>query len=448
MVKRSCWRLFGTGMGLLMWVSALLPEDHGRHRMIVMVRLVGCGLVGLLLLVGASGFLSAEEAKTPKHKIPLGPPAPTLEEVRKDPGDAKKLSRFAIPLVREVHELAEDQPELAEMKRKALIQTLEGLQPEGDAVRVRDSLLGTAKALKESIAFAQLSAEEVERALVENPDDEKALSNWLNKVIGEIGSLTYGEPEAAAAKVAAAREFLTKISASAKEEKTKQRIETFFSERNPRGMFPAIEDRIEKGREYAQLIGREAVPLRINTWVNGQPLTPEDLKGKVVLLDFFAIWCGPCIATFPHLREWHEKYADRGLVIVGLTRYYGYRWDDEEGYVVPPQIKRPEPERNEGKPAKITDGKGAAGRPQVVEREEAPPEVERQMLEKFAAYYHLKHPFGIQEEGDDTLTDFYAVRGIPHVVVIDQQNKIRLVRIGSGKRNAAAIDAVLAELLK
>ena len=44
----------------------------------------------------------------------------------------------------------------------------------------------------------------------------------------------------------------------------------------------------------------------------------EDLRGKVVLVDFWTYTCVNCIRTFPFLRDWHEKYADLGLVIVGV----------------------------------------------------------------------------------------------------------------------------------
>jgi len=51
--------------------------------------------------------------------------------------------------------------------------------------------------------------------------------------------------------------------------------------------------------------------------VHGKTLDPKTLDGKVVLLDFWATWCGPCIAEFPHLKKLHEKYHERGFEIVG-----------------------------------------------------------------------------------------------------------------------------------
>jgi thiol-disulfide isomerase/thioredoxin len=49
-------------------------------------------------------------------------------------------------------------------------------------------------------------------------------------------------------------------------------------------------------------------------------LTPRpELAGKVVLVEFWATWCGPCIANIPHLNELQEKFRDRGLVVVGIS---------------------------------------------------------------------------------------------------------------------------------
>jgi thiol-disulfide isomerase/thioredoxin len=46
---------------------------------------------------------------------------------------------------------------------------------------------------------------------------------------------------------------------------------------------------------------------------------PSDLKGKVVLLDFWASWCAPCKASFPAMNDLQKKYADQGLVIIGIN---------------------------------------------------------------------------------------------------------------------------------
>lgn len=57
---------------------------------------------------------------------------------------------------------------------------------------------------------------------------------------------------------------------------------------------------------------------RISGYINTEPLTLADLKGKVVLVDFWTYSCINCIRTIPYLNAWNEKYADKGLVIVGV----------------------------------------------------------------------------------------------------------------------------------
>jgi thiol-disulfide isomerase/thioredoxin len=53
--------------------------------------------------------------------------------------------------------------------------------------------------------------------------------------------------------------------------------------------------------------------------LDGNEYTLEDKKGKVVLVNLWAIWCGPCIAEMPHLREMQEKYQDKGFEVLGLN---------------------------------------------------------------------------------------------------------------------------------
>jgi thiol-disulfide isomerase/thioredoxin len=53
-------------------------------------------------------------------------------------------------------------------------------------------------------------------------------------------------------------------------------------------------------------------------WLNSPPLTPEQLKGKVVLVDFWTYSCINCLRSIPYVRAWADKYKDQGLVVTGV----------------------------------------------------------------------------------------------------------------------------------
>ncbi|MDR3407611.1 MAG: cytochrome c biogenesis protein DipZ [Methylovirgula sp.] len=53
-------------------------------------------------------------------------------------------------------------------------------------------------------------------------------------------------------------------------------------------------------------------------WLNSPPLTPTDLRGKVVLVDFWTFSCINCLRTLPYVRAWAEKYKDKGLIVIGV----------------------------------------------------------------------------------------------------------------------------------
>ena len=64
--------------------------------------------------------------------------------------------------------------------------------------------------------------------------------------------------------------------------------------------------------------GKAAEIVGIDSWINSEPLSLEELKGKVVLVDFWTYSCINCIRTFPHLSSWYEKYKDDGFVLLGI----------------------------------------------------------------------------------------------------------------------------------
>ncbi|MFH1550706.1 MAG: TlpA disulfide reductase family protein [Planctomycetota bacterium] len=66
-------------------------------------------------------------------------------------------------------------------------------------------------------------------------------------------------------------------------------------------------------------IGKPVPSLLIAKWYNTKGYSDEDLKGKVVAVDMFQTWCGPCIGSIPHLRGLYDKYKAKGLVVIGLS---------------------------------------------------------------------------------------------------------------------------------
>jgi len=55
------------------------------------------------------------------------------------------------------------------------------------------------------------------------------------------------------------------------------------------------------------------------TTLDGVEVSSEDLGGNVVVIDFWATWCGPCIASFPHMKDLHERYHELGVEVYGVS---------------------------------------------------------------------------------------------------------------------------------
>ncbi len=68
-------------------------------------------------------------------------------------------------------------------------------------------------------------------------------------------------------------------------------------------------------------VGRQA-PDFVLSDRRGAPVALSDFRGKVVLVDFWASWCGPCLAKLPALRRLDSEYADRGFVLFGVSQDY------------------------------------------------------------------------------------------------------------------------------
>ncbi len=134
----------------------------------------------------------------------------------------------------------------------------------------------------------------------------------------------------------------------------------------------------------------------------------ESLKGKVVLVDFFAHWCGPCIASFPDMKQLYSTLKDKGVEIVGFTTYYGY-------YKAENRQKR-----------------------------DMDKDTEFAKMKEFIDEYSLPWPVVYGERSN---FDAYGVTGIPHVAIIDRKGNVRKIKVGYSKDSFAEFRKLVEELV-
>lgn len=98
----------------------------------------------------------------------------------------------------------------------------------------------------------------------------------------------------------------------------------FLEEQRARYKGTPIEARIQKNILLLTLEGKPAPKLDEPQWIGEKPATLAELRGRVVLLFFWAHWCKDCKREMPVLAQLEQNYGRRGLTIVGPTQLYGY----------------------------------------------------------------------------------------------------------------------------
>ena len=147
-----------------------------------------------------------------------------------------------------------------------------------------------------------------------------------------------------------------------------------------------------------------APEINIAEWIDQKPLKLADLRGRVVLLDFWATWCAPCRFTMPKLKTLHERFKKEGLVVVGLTQFFG-----REGRNVLTQTE------------------------------------ELAYLRRYKKELKLPYPFAVALDSDND--ERYGVRSIPTAFLIDRRGRVRYIAVGASNAQEEEMADIIKRLL-
>ena len=151
----------------------------------------------------------------------------------------------------------------------------------------------------------------------------------------------------------------------------------------------------ESTLKHLEIIGKPAPGFNFLHFFNTAPLSLETLRGKVVMIDFWANWCGPCKKAFPSVRKLYDELKPRGFEIIGVTSMQG----------------------------SFTDGD--------IREQKITPERELELTGDLIKRYEMNWPVAFSDRS--CYDPEYGVRGVPTFALIDRKGIVRIIMVGAGQ---------------
>ncbi|HEY5884465.1 MAG TPA: TlpA disulfide reductase family protein [Pyrinomonadaceae bacterium] len=145
--------------------------------------------------------------------------------------------------------------------------------------------------------------------------------------------------------------------------------------------------------------------LHSTEWIDQKPVKLSELRGQVVLLDFWATWCGPCRYSLPKFQSLHEQFSAKGLVVLGLTNYFGN-----------------------------------------INGRKATPAQELAYLKTFKKTNGLT--YGIVVSDSEMNDRNYGVASIPMSFLIDREGNVRFIALGASEPELAALEKMVKKIVE